>query len=142
MLTLRTPLKILFSCVGRRVELVEAFKNAAAKLKLQMETFGADQSRNAPAMEFVDRPCVLPPISDGGYVEAMLRLVRRNRISLIVPVLDLDLLTLALAKPRFETVGCTVLISSPQTVATCRDKLLTYHHLRAAGIDTPQTWSL
>src|SRR5262245_51947923 len=122
--TRRAPLRILFSCVGRRVELVEAFRAAGAKLRLPVQIWGTDQSRAAPAMSFVDRACPVPPITDPAYIDAMFEIVRRGRIALVVPVLDLDLLALSLAKGRFESLGCTVLISDPKAVATCRDKML------------------
>lgn len=140
--TSRSRLRILFSCVGRRVELVQAFARAGKALKLPLEIWGADVSKSAPAMHFCDRSSVVPPIDDSAYIPTLVELVRRRGIRMLVPLIDSDLLPLAKSKQRFADAGCTVLVSSPATVSTCRDKLVTYQHLSAAGIDTPRTWTL
>ena len=48
-------MKILFTSVGRRVELVQAFKNAAAELNINLTIYGADFSDFAPALFFCDK---------------------------------------------------------------------------------------
>jgi len=138
----REPFRALFSCVGRRVELVRAFDRAAKALKLPYESWGTDCVATAPALSFVDRAKLVPRITDPAYLDRMISLVRRGRIRLLVPLIDLELVSLAHARPQFAETGCTVLISGVETVETCRDKLATYKHLAAAGIDTPATWTL
>jgi carbamoyl-phosphate synthase large subunit len=113
--------------VGRRIELVEAFREAAADLRLRLTIHGADINWYAPAAHWVDH--------------ALLQLVERERIDLIIPLIDSDLLALSRAKPRFAERGCHVLISSEPVIRVCRDKLLTFQALRSAGIDTPDTWA-
>jgi carbamoyl-phosphate synthase large subunit len=135
------PVRLLFTCVGRRVELVRAFREAAANLGLRLEVHGADASRLSPAMHRVDKPHVLPPISADGYLDALLSLARRARIDLLIPLIDLELLLVAGAADRLAQVGCRALISSERAVRTCRDKLATFAALKAAGIDTPETWA-
>lgn len=136
------PLRVLLSCVGRRVELVRAFRVSAKKLGIRLSIWGADLSASAPALAFVDRAAEVPEISDARYLGEMLRLVEANKIDLLIPLIDDDLLPLARAAPRFAACGCRVVISEEMTVATCRDKLKAFAHLCGAKIDTPQTWSL
>lgn len=138
----RGPIRVLFSCVGRRVELIQAFRAAAKRIGRRVVLHGTDQSWLAPAMHHLDHATLTPPISSAGYVDALLALVQRHRIHVVVPLIDSDLLQLAIARPRFTALGCTVLISSPTVVAVCRDKMLCYLHLRESGIDTPATWSV
>jgi carbamoyl-phosphate synthase large subunit len=133
--------RVLFTCVGRRVELVRAFREAAADLGLKLEVHGGDASRLSPAMHRVDKPHVLPPISSDGYLDALLTLVRRARIDLLIPLIDLELLLVAGAADRLAKARCQALISSERVVRTCRDKLATFEALETAGIDTPRTWS-
>ena len=45
-------MKILFTCVGRRVELIQAFRNAASKHNITLELYGADNCPYAPALQF------------------------------------------------------------------------------------------
>jgi len=135
------PLRVLFSCAGRRVELIEAFRRAATGLGVPLETWGSDRESSAPALHFVDHSRLVPPVADPAYIDHMVRLTRDASIDLIIPLIDSDLLPLARAKPRFAEAGGTVVVSEARTVEICRDKLKAFHHLTAARIDTPRTWT-
>jgi carbamoyl-phosphate synthase large subunit len=132
---------MLFTCIGRRVELLRAFRRAADHLGIDLEVHGADAAWLSPALHRVDKAHLVPPISSGEYVKATLDLVRRQKINLLIPLIDSELLLIAAARERFAEVGCTALISSESVVQTCRCKLLTYAALKRAGIDTPTTWA-
>lgn len=132
-------LKVLFTCVGRRVELVRAFQRAAKVLKVSLEVHGADANLLTPAMQLVDKPHVVPRIASGAYTDALAAVVKKHGIDLLIPLLDSELAQIAEARERFATLGCTAIISSPSVIETCQDKLATYRALLAAGIDTPET---
>lgn len=131
---------MLFTCVGRRVELIRAFRRAAEALDVDLEVHGADGSRLAPAMHLVDKAHLVSPIASGRYIDDLLEVVRRRKIDLLIPLIDTELPSLAAAVDRFAEIGCRALISAESVVAICRDKLLTYRTLKDAGIDTPTTW--
>ncbi len=134
------PLRVLFTCVGRRVELVEAFRQAGQRLNVDLEIHGADASRLSPAIHRVDKAHVVPSISSGRYIKALLEVGKRRRIDLLIPLIDNELSLIAAAAPKFAEFGCTAVISSESVVRTCRDKLETFAALSEAGIDTPKTW--
>lgn len=46
-------MKILFTSVGRRVELLQAFRAAAEKLDIALTVMGADITKSAPALFFL-----------------------------------------------------------------------------------------
>jgi carbamoyl-phosphate synthase large subunit len=138
----RPRVNVLFTCVGRRIELVELFRRAAEALKIKLHVHGTDVNWTAPAMHRIDRPHIVPRIDEAPYIPSLLELARQERISLIIPTIDSDLLALSMAAPQFEAHGTRVVISSERVIRTCHDKLATYRMLRAAGIDTPQTWTL
>ena len=133
--------RLLLTCVGRRVELVRAFRRAAEKLRIELEIHGADSSCLSPAIHLVDRAYVVPPIASGKYIDALAEIVRRKRIDLLIPLIDSELPTIAGARDLFADLGCIALISSPGVIQICRDKLATFDALRQAAIDTPDTWS-
>jgi len=132
---------MLFTCIGRRVELVRAFRRAGEDLGIELEVHGADATWLSPALHCVDKAHVVPSISSGDYIDGVLDMVRRRKIDLLIPLIDSELLLIAAARERFAEVGCTALISSEPVVQTCRDKLSTYAALTRAGIDTPATRS-
>lgn len=135
------PVRVLFTCVGRRIELIRAFRRSAETIGVDLEIHGADASAMSPGFHMVDKPHIVPAIASGSYIDALLDLVRRRRISLLIPLIDTELLDIAQAREAFAERGCTALISAPAVVEICRNKLETYRALREAGVDTPQTWS-
>lgn len=46
--------RILFTGVGRHVELIQAFKQAANRLNVNLKLYGADMAVTAPALVFCD----------------------------------------------------------------------------------------
>jgi len=131
---------MLFTCVGRRVELVNAFRRAAERLDVELEIHGADANRFSPALYHVDVVHIVPAISSGRYVDALTRVVQRAAIDLLVPLIDPELPLVAEAVDRFAELGCCALVSSPSVIKTCQDKLASYRALKEAGIETPKTW--
>lgn len=137
----REKLRILFTCVGRRIELIEAFRRAADRLNIDIEIHGADINWMAPAIHKVDCPHIVPRITHRRHISALLELVKRDKLDAVIPLIDSDLEALSKAADRFAKAGCTAVISDPDVIAKCADKLATYEALRSAGIDTPRTRS-
>ena len=136
-----TPdIRVLFTCVGRRVELLEAFRAAAVRLRCNIELHGADATRLSPAMHHVDKTHIVPTIASGRYIDALVRIVRARRIDVLIPLIDSELAVLSESADRFEKLGCRALVSGESVIRICGDKLATYDMLRDAGIDTPKTW--
>lgn len=138
----RPRLNVLFTCVGRRVELLQAFRAAAEAHGVDLKVTGADKSRLAPALHLCDRAVVTPEVLDPSYVSQLLDAVRRERVDLLIPLIDHELLVIAGARARFDESGCVALISDERVVETCRDKVKTFESLMRHGIDTPQTWPI
>jgi len=137
----KRPFRLLLSCAGRRVELMSAFRRAADRIGLPLKVFAADASWLAPAMHLADEAVLVPPVENARYIPELLRLVRREKIDMVVPLLDPELSKMAEARDRFARAGALAVISSPEVVRTCRDKIRTFRFLRRAGIDTPETWT-
>ena len=139
----RRRLRVLLTCIGRRVELLTAFQHSARSLRpllTGLELHGADVSPLSPAIHRVAKPHLVPPLDSGDYVEALLGLVKRFKIDLLVPLIDIELSLIASAVDRFAEVGCRALICSEAVVQVCRNKFASYRALKTAGIDTPATW--
>ena len=47
-------MNILFTGVGRRIELLQAFRNAALVLNKELKIYGADMAGTAPALAYCD----------------------------------------------------------------------------------------
>ncbi len=133
---------ILFTCIGRRVSLLQAFRDAADRLNLRAKMIGADASVLSPALQMCDRSFLVPPVRKEGYLCKLLKIVRDYRVHLLVPTVDLDLKLFAAHRDRFERLGCQVLVSRPEVIAICQDKRKACDFWIHHGFDTPQTRSL
>jgi len=133
-------IKILFTCIGRRVSLLEAFRRAAARLHLDAVMCGTDITLQSPALQLCDEKYLVSPTSRSSYTAELVSLVKTRQIDLIVPTVDLDLKKLAHSRRRLAGMGCHVLVSRPSVIATGQDKRRTYAWLTRHGFDTPVTW--
>ncbi len=135
------PVTVLFTCVGRRVELLQAFRSAARRLGLPLRLVGLDSDITAPALCCADDAVIVPRATDARYIPAVLDAVRQYQGGLLIPTTDTDLPVLSQHRAQIAAAGCTPLIAEAEIIQTCRDKLETYAHLRRHGIDTPETFT-
>ena len=133
---------VLFTCIGRRVSLLNSFRKAAKKLKINASFYGTDTTELSPALQLCDKAFLVKPTTHTGYIRQLLSIVKANKVKLFVPTVDLDLKILAQNKKKFAAMGCCVLISAPDVVDICQDKRKTYRFLRKNGFDTPVTLSV
>ena len=132
-------MRILFTSVGRRVELVQSFRDAANKHGMDLQIYGADMSITAPALCFCNRTILVPRITDPEYISVLLTTCKEEKVDLLIPTIDTDLLVLAEHKKDFEAAGTKVLISAPDKIEICRDKRKTYQFFKYAGVEAPKT---
>lgn len=130
-------MKILFTCVGRRVELIQAFRSAAKTLNKDLTIYGVDYSETAPALFFCDQRKKVCKISDCKYIPTLLSICKEEKIDAVIPTIDTDLLLLSENKGRFEAFGTKVIISDLDKIQICRDKLKTAEFFLNTGLRTP-----
>ncbi len=134
-------MKILFTSVGRRVELMQAFHSAAEGLGVDLTIIGADISKSAPALQFCDRAEIVCRIADKNYIPMLISICERENVDCLIPTIDTDLLLLAENKSKFEQIGTKVLISKPEKVKICRDKNYTADYFISLGLKSPRPFN-
>jgi carbamoyl-phosphate synthase large subunit len=122
---------VLFTCVGQRVDIVEAFNRAGAT------TIAVDANPLAPALYHADRYALVPRIDDLGYVRALRTVVEEHDVKLVVPLTDLDQTSLAYAREKLEAL---VLLPAADVVERLSDKYLSHLLFEEHGISSPPTW--
>ncbi len=130
-------MKILFTSIGRRVELVQAFRKAAEDLKVDLTIIGADMSSDAPALYFCDETQIVCRIKDKNYIPQLLSICELEKVDCLIPTIDTDLLLLSENKNKFEAVGTKVLISATDKIKLCRDKNYTSDYFISCGLKSP-----
>ena len=132
-------MKILFTSVGRRVELMQLFREAANFLGIQLVIYGADMDSTAPALQFCDKFVEVPRIKSEDYIPTLLGICKAEQIDALVPTIDTDLLILAQNKDKFAEINTKVFVSDSEKVAICRDKRKTEKYFQSVGLNSPMT---
>lgn len=130
-------LHILFTGVGRRVELIQAFREAALCQSVTLKIYGADMTDSAPALAFCDYYRSVCGMHDENYIPELLEICKNDAIDLIIPTIDTDLLVLSENTTLFSEIGTRVMISSPEMIRICRDKNLTSSFFESCGLHAP-----
>lgn len=130
---------LLFTCIGRRVELLQAFRSSAFDLGVNLTILGVDASTTAPALAFCDRSFTICSISEEGYIPTLVKLCESNNVDLLIPTIDTDLLILSENRSRFLEIDTEVLVSDKEQIQICRDKIKTAAFFKLCGINTPDT---
>lgn len=130
-------MKILFTGVGRRIELLQAFRNAALVLDKELKIYGADIAGNAPALAYCDFTRKVVAMKSPDYIGNLLDICRKDDIDLIIPTIDTDLMVLSENRNKFADIGTEVLISAPDKIRICRDKNETSQFFVDCGLHAP-----
>lgn len=139
----RSELRLLVTSAGRRVELIEAFRDSAARLGVTLTVIACDQYPDlSAACHRADLAFSVPPVTGPDYVPALVSAVRTHGVDLIVPTIDPELLPLAQAASRFAAEGADLVISSPELVAMTGDKLATARFFADHDLPAPLTMAL
>lgn len=133
-----SQIRIMFTSVGRRVELMQAFRKAANELNADVLVYGGDIVNSAPALYFCDRPIIVPRIRDSRYIPELFRICKEEKINALIPTIDTDLLLLSKHKAEFSAIGTEVLIAAEDKVQLCRDKRFTADYFIKCGLKSPR----
>lgn len=130
-------MRILFTGVGRRIELLQAFRDAALVLNKDIKIYGADMVGTAPALVYCDYVRNVVAIKEPEYIDNLLSICADDCIDLLIPTIDTDLLVLSENKERFEVIGTRVMISTPDKIRICRNKNNTSQFFIDCGLHAP-----
>lgn len=137
--TMKESKNILVLSAGRRVELINCFKNAALNLNIDSTVVAVDITDTAPALYFADKYYIVPRINDAEYLPAIIDICNKEQIALVVPTIDTGLMELAEQKHVIESsTSAKLLLSSEQVVSICRDKVETQSFFEANGFGVPK----
>jgi len=136
-------LTLLLSSAGRRVQLIECFRDSASNLGIDLRIIAVDsQPAMSAACQVADAAVAVPRCSDPGFIPALERICRDEWVDLLIPTIDPELLPLAEAKDVFARCGTALLLSDNATLSLARDKVATMAFLDRAEVARPRTASL
>jgi carbamoyl-phosphate synthase large subunit len=82
---------------------------------------------------------IIPYANDKSYVSKLLEICEKEKVDLLFPGLDAELMPLSLNFEAFKAIGTTVIVSRPEVITVSDDKQDTYDKLIIAGVNVPFT---
>jgi len=133
-------LNILITSASRKVWLVEAFKKALLNEGVEGKVISVETNPLSAALYLSDKHYLVPASSRKNFIPEIIKICRKDKIKLIVPTRDGELMLFARHRDIFQRLGISLLVSSPVAVDTCQDKYKFFLFLRLNGIPTPLTF--
>lgn len=120
------------------MDLLEAFRAALGEHCPHARVLATDiNPAYSAACQVADRHFSVPRVSEPGYIEALFTLCREQRVGMIIPTIDTELLALAQHRDRFLAAGVEPVIADVSLIAACRDKRCTAELFTSLGVDVP-----
>lgn len=127
-------MNLLLTSIGKRIELI-------GHLKSSFRVIGVDASAENPAKSFVDAFYRVPRCREEGYVEELLAVCEKEKVSLLVPLYEPEFGILNAAREKFEEIGVKLVLSGESVTEICNDKRKTAAFFEKYDIPAPETLS-
>ena len=113
---------VLVTSASRKAPLLRAAKDAISRIDPRARVVAGDLDVEAPAQYVADDFWVMPPTGEAS-LNALLEGCLSRDIGVVLPSRDAELSFWAHHREAFSEVGVNVVISSPESVNRCIDKL-------------------
>ena len=113
---------VLVTSLAAKASLLRAVQAAARRLHYATRVIGADLNPQALARPLADDFWPMPPLRDEALPELLAGLQQRN-IAYLIPTRDGELAFWARHRAALAEAGVAVLVSAPEAVQRCLDKL-------------------
>jgi carbamoyl-phosphate synthase large subunit len=131
---------ILFTAIGRRVELLNTFTDSFRKRKIGFKLVGTDLAPMlSPAAQVLDKIYPVPAWNAPTYLDSLLQICAQEAVNLIIPLYEPEFNLLNAYREDFKAVGVVLLLSGREVLDICNDKYQTYQFFSRIPVKTPQT---
>ncbi len=127
---------LILSC-GTRNKIVQYFKKTLYK---NGTVVAADCTDTAPALYEADKHYIVPRITEEGYLDAVIEICRKEKITGVISLIDPELSVLAKNEDKFKNEGTSVIGSSYELCEMSFDKIEMYNWLRAHSYKTAKSY--
>lgn len=136
----KSKLTVLISSAGRRVELINCFRQSARELGCELKVIATDARPEwTSACQHADKSFAVPRCDDPAFLARTLEICKQENVSLVIPTIDPELLIFADARGEFAKCATTVSVSTPDVVALARNKLESNRFFSEIGLAAPRS---
>jgi carbamoyl-phosphate synthase large subunit len=138
---LSNKINILFTSSGRRMTLLQQFREVYTLEKIKGKIITADLKKTAPTAFFSDMHFIVPRVTDRNYLTEILNICQKEDINIIIPLIDTELIVLSQNRHLFDEIGVKLLVSSIALNEIAGDKTKSYQFFQVMNIPTPKVFS-
>tara|TARA_B100001750_G_scaffold50080_1_gene37962 strand:+ start:3676 stop:4638 length:963 start_codon:yes stop_codon:yes gene_type:complete len=133
---------IIITSAGRRVQLLNFFKDEAHQQTKPLSVYASDiKPSTSAACQVADLSFQSPHANSDDFISFLIDNSVKNKIGLIIPTIDTELLTLSMHREDFKKSKIEVVISDTDLVKICRNKIKTSKYFNSIGVATPQIYN-
>ena len=134
---------ILVSSAGRRVGLIDCFRDSAEALGVDLRVLAVDlDPAMSAACQAADLALPVPRCTEPAFIERLVEICRVHAVDLVVPTIDTELENLSRHRHRFHAIRTGVSVPAPDLVRMSRDKLRTARFLAGHEIPVPRSGTI
>lgn len=100
----------------------------------QLNLIGTTMYADSVAPRFCDIFELAPATNDANYIDWLLKIIRRHRVDLIMPGIEIDVFKWVEHRDEIESEGTIALLNKTELVNLCKDKWAFYENLSQTGI--------
>lgn len=131
-------MNIFILSAGTRTKIVQYFKQT---IHGRGKVLAADMSPLAPALYEADQYYLVPRVTDPGYIDEILSICQREKVSGVLSLIDPELSLLAANRSRFEALGVTIIGSEQHLCERAMDKMEMFQWLSSHGYSCARSYT-
>ena len=130
-------MNILLTSIGRRYYLIKYFKK---NLNSNIKIISTNSSNHTSAKNYSNFFYLSPKIESKSYLKFILSIIKKHKIKLIVPLIDIDSKKLSKNIEMINKFNATLISPPHRIVNIINDKFKLYEFLKRNDIITPKTY--
>ena len=103
---------------------------------------GADMNHDDTILQMFDQYYQVPRGDDPGYAAAILEICRKEHVDVVIPIMSVELETLAKNEAMFKEAGVVLSVSSLESLRIANNKLALFEYMRDNDIPVPKFWKV
>lgn len=131
---------ILFTSIYNKVSLINSFHQAYRNLKIKGRIIAVDINPFSAGLQVADRGYLVPRLDDKKFLPKALEICRQEKIKLIIPTRDEDLLYFSRIQDRLDKLNIKILVSPAESIIICQNKWKFYQFLKQNNFPLIKTW--
>ncbi len=134
-------INILITAASRKVALVRGFVELKNHFDYAGNVIAVDCEPLSPALHFADKFYLVPLIEDKNYFSFIDKIIKKEKIRLVIPTMDLELPLWGERIDEYEKEGVIIACSGKKAAEISNDKIKTYEFFKSLFLMTPETFT-